>query len=383
MREDDGTLSSQTLVKSEETGSAGDQQYYVASQWKLIWWKLRRHRLAVTAAPILAVLYLCAIFADFLSFTLPDTRFPEAKFAPPQLIRFRDDTGGWQAPFVYGIKRFTDPETLARTYTIDKSKMYRLHMFGKGPSYKLVGLFPTDIHLITVDEGAPFFILGTDQLGHDVFTRILYGSRISLSVGLVGVFVTFTLGMTLGGIAGYYGGTADTVVQRIIDLVVCIPTVPLWLALAAALPRDWSMLKTYFGIVIITSIVGWAGLARVVRGKLLSLREEAFCEAARLAGASDASIIVRHLMPSLASFIIVALTLSIPNTILGETGLSFLGLGLQPPAVSWGVLMMQAQNIVTIAIHPWLLLPAFWIVVTVLSFNFLGDGLRDAADPYK
>lgn len=373
----------QKLVGDEDADLAVDRAYYVASQWKLMWWKLRKHRLAIIAAPILVVLYLCAIFADFLSFTLPETRYPEAKFAPPQLIRFRDDTGSWQAPFVYGIKRFTNPETLARGFTIDKSKKFRLSILGSGPSYKLLGLFPTDIHLITVEEGGPLFILGTDQLGHDVFTRILYGSRISLSVGLVGVLLTFTVGMTLGGIAGYLGGTVDTVIQRIIDLVVCIPTVPLWLALAAALPRDWSMLKTYLGIVVITSIIGWAGLARVVRGKLLSLREEAFCEAARLAGASDARIILRHLLPSLSSYIIVALTLSIPNTILGETGLSFLGLGLQPPAVSWGVLMMQAQNIVTIAIHPWLLVPALWIVLTVLSFNFLGDGLRDAADPYK
>jgi len=234
-----------------------------------------------------------------------------------------------------------------------------------------------------VDEGGPLFLLGTDNLGHDLLTRILYGSRISLSIGLVGVALTFILGMLIGGIAGYFGGVVDSIVQRTIDMLICIPTIPLWLALAAALPRDWPMLRIYLGIVIITSIIGWAGLARVVRGKLLSLREEAFCEAARLAGATDMRIILRHLLPSFASYIIVSLTLSIPSTILGETSLSFLGLGLQPPAVSWGVLMRQSQDVVTIAHHPWLLFPALWIIVTVLAFNFLGDGLRDAADPYK
>jgi peptide/nickel transport system permease protein len=254
---------------------------------------------------------------------------------------------------------------------------------GNGEPYKLLGIFPTTIHLLAVDEGGPLFLLGTDNLGHDLLTRILYGSRISLSIGLVGVALTFVLGMLIGGVAGYFGGIVDTVVQRMIDMIVCIPTIPLWLALAAALPRDWPMERTYLGIVIITSIIGWAGLARVVRGKLLSQRDEDFCTASRLAGASDMRVIVRHLIPSAASYIIVALTLAIPATILGETALSFLGLGLQPPAVSWGVLLRQSQDVVTIALNPWLLAPALWIIVTVLAFNFLGDGLRDAADPYK
>ena len=365
------------------TPATREEAYYVASQWTLMWWKLRKHRLAIIAGPILILLYFFAIFADFLSFTLPETRYPDYKYAPPQAIRIRDEAGQWQAPFVYGLKRSTDPATLQRVFVPVKIEKYQVHFFGQGEPYKLLGLFSTNVHLLAVDEGGPLFLLGTDNLGHDLLTRILYGSRISLSIGLVGVALTFILGMLIGGIAGYFGGVVDSIVQRTIDMLICIPTIPLWLALAAALPRDWPMLRIYLGIVIITSIIGWAGLARVVRGKLLSLREEAFCEAARLAGATDMRIILRHLLPSFASYIIVSLTLSIPSTILGETSLSFLGLGLQPPAVSWGVLMRQSQDVVTIAHHPWLLFPALWIIVTVLAFNFLGDCLRDAADPYK
>jgi peptide/nickel transport system permease protein len=372
------------LRGSHDTEPASKEEaYYVASQWQLIWWKLRKHRLATIAAPVLVLLYLCAIFADFLSFTLPETRYTDYKFAPPQAIRFVDDKGQWQAPFVYGLKRGTDPQTLQRVFVLVKTQKYPVHFLGRGEPYALLGFIHTNVHLLSVDKDGPLFLLGTDDLGHDLLTRILYGSRISLSIGLVGVALTFILGMLIGGISGYFGGIVDTVIQRIIDMIVCIPTIPLWLALAAALPHDWPMLRIYLGIVVITSIIGWAGLARVVRGKLLSLREEPFCEAARLAGATDMRIIARHLLPSFASYIIVSLTLSIPGTILGETSLSFLGLGLQPPAVSWGVLMRQSQNVVTIALNPWLLAPAAWIIVTVVAFNFLGDGLRDAADPYK
>jgi peptide/nickel transport system permease protein len=358
------------------------ETYYVASQWKLIWWKFRKHRLASIAWPLLVVLYLGAVFADFLSPSVPLARFPEAKFAPPTPIHFRDDEGRWQWPFVYGIVRETDPETMRRTFVVDKSRKYPLRFFTRGEPYKLLGIFPTDIHLFGA-EGGPVFLLGTDELGHDMFTMILYGSRISLSIGLVGVFLSFTLGLLIGGISGYFGGTVDTVIQRSIDTIICIPTLPLWMVLAGALPQDWPITRVYLGIVVISSTINWAGLARVVRGKLLSMREETFCEAARLAGASDMRIITRHLIPSFASYIIVSLTLSIPSTILSETALSFLGLGLQPPAVSWGVLLRQAQNVVAIAHYPWLLLPVAWVIVTVLMFNFLGDGLRDAADPYK
>ncbi len=355
--------------------------YYVASQWQLMWWKFIKHRLATVAWPVLLILYISALFADFLSPTLPDTRYTDYKEMGPQAIRFTDDKG-LTAPFVYGVKRETDPETFLRTFVIDKSTRYPVQFLGHGEPYDLLGLFRTDVHLFVCKDG-PAFILGTDKLGRDVFTRTLYGSRISLSIGLMGIVITFALGLFLGGISGYLGGPIDTVIQRTIDLIICIPTIPLWMALAAALPRDWPSTRMYFGIVLITSAINWVGLARVVRSKLLSLREEDFCMAARLAGASDMRIIWRHLIPSFASYIIVSLTLSIPGTILGETALSFLGLGLQPPVVSWGVLLQDAQNLETIAHHPWLLWPAAWVVVTVLMFNFLGDGLRDAADPYK
>ncbi len=246
------------------------------------------------------------------------------------------------------------------------------------------GLIPTSIHLFGLkDHKNPLILMGTDKLGHDLFSRVLYGARISLSFGLMGIVLTLILGLLLGGISGYLGGVSDTIIQRVIDLLICIPTIPLWMALSAALPKTWSATQTYFGLIIVFSIIGWTGLARVVRGKVLSLREEDFTMAARLAGASDYRIIIKHLLPSFASYIIVNVTLSIPGTILGETALSFIGIGLQAPVVSWGVLLQDAQNLETLAHHPWLLWPAGFIILTVLMFNFLGDGLRDAADPYK
>jgi peptide/nickel transport system permease protein len=368
-------------LREDKQDKLQQEAYYVASQWRLIWWKFRKHRLANVAWPVILLLYLGAIFADFLSPTLPDTRFTDYKECPPQAIRIYDGKS-LQWPFIYDAKRTTDPKTFVRVYTPDTSKKYTIRLFVQGEQYKLFGLFRVRLHLFGTN-GGPLFLLGTDNLGRDLFTRILYGSRLSLSIGLVGVFLTFTLGLLLGGLSGYLGGVTDTIIQRSIDVIVCMPTIPLWMGLAAAVPRNWSTVKTYLAIVIITSFISWAGLARVVRGKLLSVREEAFCEAARLAGASGLRIILRHLLPSMISYVIVSLTLSIPGTILGETALSFLGLGLQPPAVSWGVLLRNAQNLETIAHHVWLLWPAAWIIVTVLMFNFLGDGLRDAADPYK
>lgn len=359
--------------------------YEVASQWQLMWWKFKKHKMAMIAGPVLIFLYLTALFCDFLSPTVPMQRFTEYKNAPPQKIHFFDKENGFSfRPFVYDLKQDIDKETFRRTFAEDTSKKHSIYFFTKGEPYKFLGVIKTDTHFMGIENRkGPFFLMGTDSLGRDLFTRTLYGARVSLSFGLLGIVFTLVLGLILGGISGYLGGIVDTIIQRTIDLLICIPTIPLWMALAAALPRNWSSLEIYFGMIIIFSVIGWTGLARVVRGKILSLREEDFTMAARLSGASDMRIIIKHLLPSFASYTIVSTTLSIPATILGETALSFLGLGLTPPVVSWGVLLQDSQNLETIAHHPWLLWPAAFIILTVLMFNFLGDGLRDAADPYK
>jgi peptide/nickel transport system permease protein len=359
-----------------------DESFYVASQWKLTWWKFRKHKLSLYSGIVLGILYFFALFCEVLSPHTPLKRFPEYLNAPPTRIRFVAPEGGLTAPYIFGMQEGRDPETFRKVYTIDESARYPVRLFVQGDEYKFWGLIRTRFHIIGA-EGAPLFLLGTDKLGRDLYSRILHGARISLSVGLVGIFFTFVLGLTLGGLSGYLGGTVDTIIQRIIDLLISLPQIPLWMALAAALPRDWPPLRIYFGIVIIFSIIGWTGLARVVRGKLLALREEDFVIAARVAGTSDLKIIFKHLIPNFASYIIVTLTLAIPNMILGETALSFLGLGLQPPVVSWGTLLQDAQNIQTIAHQPWLLTPCIFVIVAVLTFNFLGDGLRDSADPLK
>ena len=366
------------VPSSRETAAA--ERYFVASQWQLVWWKFRKHKMALVAGVVLGIMYFIAAFCEFLSPYLPGTRFPEYLFAPPQRVRLLSSAEGF-GPHVYGLVRGRDPETFRRTFTIDREQRFNVRFFVRAEEYRLWGLFKSDIHLFGSDDG-PVLLFGAERLGRDVFSRILYGARISLSVGLVGILFTFVFGMTLGGLSGYLGGTVDTVIQRLVDLLISIPTIPLWMALAAALPRDWPAVRNYFGIVIIFSMIGWTGLARVIRGKLLALREEDFVMAGRIAGATQSAIIGRHLLPSFASYIIVSLTLAIPQTILGETALSFLGLGLQPPVVSWGVLLQDAQNVQAIAHHGWLLFPCLFVIVTVLMFNFLGDGLRDAADPY-
>ncbi|WP_239617968.1 ABC transporter permease [Cohnella mopanensis] len=375
---------SKTVSSPEHTQDLR-QGFEFASQWRLMWWKFRKHKLAMIAVPVLLLLYLSAIFCDFLSPTLPTSRFADYKNAPPQGIHFYDKESGFSLrPFVYGMKMEMNKETFRRQFTTDKSKKYPLHLFVKGDPYSFLGLFPTTTHLIgTGNPDAPFFLMGTDSLGRDLLTRILYGARISLSFGIVGVLLTLALGLLLGGLSGYFGGFVDVVIQRLIDLLICIPTIPLWMALAAALPQDWTSVQLYFGMIIIFSAINWTDLARVVRGKMLSLREEDFTLAARLGGASNLRIIRKHMLPSFSSYIIVIATMAIPSTILGETALSFLGLGMQAPAVSWGVLLQDAQNLQTVAHEPWLLWPAAFIVVSVLMFNFVGDGLRDAADPYK
>jgi peptide/nickel transport system permease protein len=373
----DADVVPQTDGKPEE-----EERYFLASQRQLIWWKFRKHTLAVIGLWVLGVFYLLAIFCEFVSPYTPQTRFQEYVLAPPQPIRIYDTEGGLQRPFVYGLTETRNPETYRLTFAEDNSQKYPVRFFVRGNSYKFWNLFRTDVHLFGVENGY-IFLFGTDTLGMGLFSRTIYGARISMSIGLVGVFFTFLLGLIIGGISGYFGGVIDSTIQRSIDLLISIPTIPLWMALAAALPRDWPVVRTYFMITVILSVIGWGSLARVVRGKLLSLREEDFVMAARLAGATEGVIIARHLLPSFASYIIVSITLSIPSMILGETALSFLGLGMQPPAVSWGVLLKDAQNIVAIAHHPWQLIPCVFVIVTVLMFNFIGDGLRDAADPYR
>ncbi len=372
------------LVKDEKKSKGIDvkERFYVASQWQLMWRKFKKHKLALLGGTVLAIFYIMAIFCEFFSPYDIYKRYTKSLYCPPQRIHFFDEKGFNFRPFVYEMKGTLDPETWERIYVEDKSKKSPIYFFIRSHKYKLWNLFPTNIHFFGVKEGT-IFLFGTDLIGRDLFSRNIYASRISLSIGLAGVGLSFILGCILGGISGYYGGSVDMVIQRVIEFLICIPTIPLWMALAASLPRDWSQIRIYFGITIILSIVGWCGLARVVRGKFLELREEDFVMAAKISGATEGRIIMRHLLPSFLSYLIVSLTLSIPAMILGETALSFLGLGILPPMVSWGTLLQDAQNVLSVVFHPWLLIPGLFVILVVLTFNFLGDGLRDAADPYK
>jgi peptide/nickel transport system permease protein len=366
-----------------EGAKSEGERIYVASQWQLMWWRFRRHRLALVSVVVIFCLYIIALFPEFFAIGDPQAHNARLSFIPPQRIHFFDNSRF--APYVYGITGGRDARTLRMVYEIDTSVKYPVRFFPQGYPYKLLGLFETDIHLMgldTDDEDALFYPLGTDRLGRDVWSRMAYGTRISMSIGFIGVVLSLLLGILLGGISGYYGGATDTMIQRLIEFIRSLPTIPLWLSLAAALPRDWPPLRTYFMITVILSIFGWTGLARVVRGRFLTLREEDFVMAARLAGTSEMRIIFRHMVPSFMSHIIAATTLAIPAMILSETSLSFLGLGLRPPVISWGVLLQEAQNIQSVALAPWLLVPGVAVIISVLCFNFLGDGLRDAADPY-
>ncbi len=359
------------------------------SQWALIRRRFAHHKLAVASLYLLAVLYVIAVGAEFFSPYPRQWRDLALAYCPPQLPQFSLEHG----IYVPAMKRLVDPLTFKKSYIEDPAQVVELGFFVKGHTYEFWGLFTWDRHFFGVKaptlnlraDGTPrtFFYLGADKYGQDILSRLIYGSRISLSVGLVSIAVTFLLGVTIGGISGYVGGGVDNFIQRVIEVINAFPQIPLWLAFGAVLPADWSPLSTYFAITLVLSLLGWTGLARVVRGKILALREEDYAMAARLLGASHTRVLFRHLLPGFTSHIIVVLTMSVPAMILGETSLSFLQLGLRPPIVSWGVMLQDCLSIQTVANYPWLLMPVVLIVLTVLCFNFLGDGLRDAADPYS
>jgi peptide/nickel transport system permease protein len=358
------------------------ERYYQASQWKLMWWRFRRHKIAVLSAAVLLVLYASVLVSEILAPYGLESRDDRFILAPPQSVHLFHD-GNFVGPFVYGFDYRLNMENLRREYTEDPAQVQPIRFFCIGDHYRFWGQIPMNFHVLCPAAKGTLFLLGTDRLGRDMLSRIIYGTRISLTVGLIGIAISLMLGMTLGGIAGYYGGLADMLIQRLIEVLRSFPELPLWMALSAALPVDWSPVLIYFGITVILGLLDWTGLARAVRSKLLALREEDFCAAAMLMGASPQRIIRRHLLPSFLSHIIASATLSIPSMILGETALSFLGLGLRPPITSWGVLLSESQNINVVVLYPWLLMPVVPVMLVVLAFNFFGDGLRDAADPYS
>lgn len=365
--------------------TAAEERVAAATQLQLTWWRFRKHKLAVASGAVVILFYLMALFADFLAVTNPHATEATRSYIPPQSIHWFDESGAFHGPHVYALKGQRDLRTFKLAYRPDPSDRRYLVFFAEGYTWHLFGLIETNRHLIGLDRGKPedaLYLLGTDQLGRDVWSRLMLATRTSLTIGLIGVALSLFLGVLLGGISGLYGGVVDTVIQRMIEILRSIPTIPLWMGLAAALPNDWSVTEVYIAITIIISLIGWTELARVVRGRFLALREEDFITAAELAGASRLRIIFRHMVPSFLSHIIAAVSLALPAMIISETTLSFLGLGLRPPAISWGVLLQDAQNIQTLGIAPWLLVVAVPVIVVILAFNFLGDGLRDAADPY-
>lgn len=375
--------SARTAPPVASTPSA-EEAAYLASQWKLVWWRFRRHRLAMISLACVLAFYFVAAVPEFLAIHDPLDSSSTRVFMPPQRIHIFD---GWvPRPFVYGISGERNPVTLAMEHVQDRETKHHLKFFVSGHQYKLFGLFKTDIHLVGADSEEGMHALrplGTDKLGRDVFSRLMYGTRISMSIGLVGVAISLFLGVLLGGLSGYNGGWIDSIIQRLIEFLRAMPTIPVWLALGAAVPQDWSVVKVYFAISVIISLIGWTTLAREVRGRFLAMREEDFVMAARLYGSNQLRLIFRHMLPSFMSHIIATTTLAIPAIIIAETALSFLGLGLRQPAISWGVLLFEAQNLQAVANAPWLLTPGLFVIFAVLTLNFMGDGLRDAADPYS
>ncbi|MBI3710615.1 MAG: ABC transporter permease [Proteobacteria bacterium] len=364
--------------------TVAEEKIAAATQLQLTWWRFRKHKVAVAGGVIVILFYLAAVFADFLAVTPPHATDAARSYIPPQAVHWFDDDGSFK-PYVYALKGRRDMRTFKLIYVPDPADKRYVVWFAEGYAYELLGAFETKRHILGLDRGVPedaLFLLGTDQLGRDVWSRLMLATRTSLTIGLIGVALSLFLGVLLGGISGLYGGAIDTVIQRVIEILRSIPTIPLWMGLAAALPADWSVTQVYISITVIISLIGWTELARVVRGRFLALREEEFITAAELAGASQLRIIFRHMVPSFLSHIIAAISLALPAMIISETTLSFLGLGLRPPAISWGVLLQDGQNIQALAHAPWLLFVAVPVIVVILAFNFLGDGLRDAADPY-
>ncbi|MBS3650113.1 ABC transporter permease [Pseudaminobacter sp. 19-2017] len=367
---------------SVEAMTPAQAKVYQASQRRLMWWKFKRHKVALWSAMFLAALYFMILICEFVAPYNLHTRNVDFIYSPPQDVHFFHE-GSFVGPFVYGRKMTLDMDTLKRNYTDDTNDVQKLRFFCSGDPYEFWGLVPGSFHFVCPAKDGQFFYLGTDRLGRDVLSRIIYGARISLTIGLLGVTFSFVLGVIIGGLAGYHGGTFDLIVQRIIEVLQSLPSIPLWLALAAIMPVTWSPIVVYFGITLILGLLDWTGLARAVRSKLLALREEDYVLAAQLMGARPARIIGRHLIPGFMSHLIASATIAVPGMILGETALSFLGLGLRPPITSWGILLTEARSVNVIAFYPWLLYPMIPVVLVILAFNFMGDGLRDAADPYR